>query len=457
MDEVENPYVKVLSRKSKAKLVIAFSSAAKKGRFDYYKLMSGIDASVILVNCPEESYYHFGIPSIGGVEEACQHIKGICDSILESDGEIITFGCSTGGYGALLFGSMLQADKILAFSPTCPEYTQRKVILGALEKHAEQYKQVKSAIFQSESKKFLIYGGVDAQDYASILEFDGVFNADITSVNGASHQIIEPLLHRYGLNDLLELSTVDFNKNGIDLRERNFVEYSTVAVNHRYKKSDATAHELISAARKHEGRIIKDDFYSVFYSVLLLEHYENYPLTKRLVLEALKLGRPVSLLSLDLLVKTLTQFDDEFIFSYCSYGIECANNKDLMSSEERSKMSLAIIRIVQSLGGQRAVDFFEVHKLENDVLINNLSGMAEGSGDVSTRLIFSKLEARKHVGAADILRDTAIAFEKAGDLLTAFTIMGKALEQRPHGPYIRKMLNKYRAALNDKKNRGSLS
>ena len=54
MSDIENPYIKVLSRKSSTKLIIAFSEAAPKGKFNYYKLMNNLDASVLLVNCPEE-------------------------------------------------------------------------------------------------------------------------------------------------------------------------------------------------------------------------------------------------------------------------------------------------------------------------------------------------------------------------------------------------------------------
>ena len=443
MDELENPYVKVLSRKSRVKLVIAFSSAANKGGFNYYKLMKSIDASVILVNCPEESYYHFGLPSLGGVVESCSYLKRICDSILDHDGQVMTFGCSKGGYGALLFGSILKVNKILAFSPTCPEYTPREVVQNNLQKHIAQYEHVKGYIFQSESQKVLIYGGIAPQDYASVLEFGTLLNSNSTVVDGASHQIIQPLLHRYSFNELLDLSIEDFNESSVDLLSVDCVEYYKAAVQYRYRKSETSASDLLFVTRKHKEKIISDNFYSVFFALLLQERYRENPLVKQIAIEALGLTRPVSLLSLRLLSSSLSQHTESFVLKYCSHALGCANDKGLISPEDREKMIDAIIYIARSLVDKTAVEgFFKVVRnvTGRQVSINKLAG-------ITSKNVFSNINLVENMEVADVLRETAFAFKAVGDVSTALLIMEKALEQRPDGPVIRKTLEQYRKEL----------
>ncbi len=46
--------------------------------------------------------------------------------------------------------------------------------------------------------------------------------------------------------------------------------------------------------------------------------------------------------------------------------------------------------------------------------------------------------------SADILRDVALAFEAEGDIITAFSVMKKALELRPNGPFIKRKIEEYK-------------
>ena len=64
-------------------------------------------------------------------------------------------------------------------------------------------------------------------------------------------------------------------------------------------------------------------------------------------------------------------------------------------------------------------------------------------GDLRKKLVFS-------FESPDILRETALAFEKIGDVGTALTIMQKALELRPKGPVLQKKVAEYREFLQKK-------
>ncbi|MCC4288864.1 class I SAM-dependent methyltransferase [Vreelandella aquamarina] len=55
-------------------------------------------------------------------------------------------------------------------------------------------------------------------------------------------------------------------------------------------------------------------------------------------------------------------------------------------------------------------------------------------------------------GNADILREVALAFERSGDIQTAFKVMEQAHFLRPQGPVIKQKLEEYRALLSEKLN-----
>ena len=372
-------------------------------------------------------------------------MKELCDSILNVGGEVITFGCSMAGYGALLFGSILKVDKILALSPTCPKYTQRNAVLNELSIHIERYEELRNVLTASECKKILIYGGVAPQDYASALEFDVLLNSKSTLVNGASHQIIEPLLHKYGLKEILDFSDVRFNSTSINLSDLECIDYYKAAVNYRYCESDVTAHDLLSVARDNIEKIVLDDFCCVFYADLLLKNFRDHPLIKRLVLDGLRLSRPVSLLSLRLLKNSLSQHDEEFVYKYCSRGVEFARNKNLTSSEDCMKMIALISEIIRSLSNTSlTAEFLKVHSIENNGLVNERVVIVNQTGKFNSKDVFSKVMLESNMEIADVLREIAFAFKEVGDLTTACVLLEKALEQRPSGPVIRKALERYR-------------
>ena len=59
------------------------------------------------------------------------------------------------------------------------------------------------------------------------------------------------------------------------------------------------------------------------------------------------------------------------------------------------------------------------------------------------------LQSKFNVHPADILRDTALLFEKTGDIETALSLMEQALIQRPGGPFIKEKVELYRKSLED--------
>jgi hypothetical protein len=70
----------------------------------------------LLVRDLENAWYHCGVPGLGThVDEMTATLRSLICSIRPS--RLITIGQSMGGYGAIMFGMLLNADRIVAFGP----------------------------------------------------------------------------------------------------------------------------------------------------------------------------------------------------------------------------------------------------------------------------------------------------------------------------------------------------
>jgi hypothetical protein len=103
-------------------VIIAFGSLAHDPRksamgipaFEFFKQLQGMAVDKVFVRDPARSFYHRPIEGLGAtipeMEETLRGFTGAAE-------RVIVVGASAGGYAALLFGTLLRADSILAFSP----------------------------------------------------------------------------------------------------------------------------------------------------------------------------------------------------------------------------------------------------------------------------------------------------------------------------------------------------
>ena len=86
------------------------------GRTKKLEAAAGTPLNRILVRDPGNAWYHRGVPGLGAhVDEVVGSLRGLIRSIRPSS--VATVGQSMGGYAALLFGTLLGADRIVAFGP----------------------------------------------------------------------------------------------------------------------------------------------------------------------------------------------------------------------------------------------------------------------------------------------------------------------------------------------------
>lgn len=105
-------------------LVISFSFAhwGKPSTFDFFGRLQKFKNvfhepfNCIYVQDPKSRWYHYGVEGLGeNVDEVALSLKREIERLQPS--HIVTVGQSMGAYAALVFGALLNVDKVIAFAP----------------------------------------------------------------------------------------------------------------------------------------------------------------------------------------------------------------------------------------------------------------------------------------------------------------------------------------------------
>lgn len=120
MKAIKNDYFELFEvENSKTLLVICSSADRRKGQFSFYKKSKLLGTNVLYLNTPNSNWYRNGIP---GIEEPgidnLSAFKNFLNKIKEelNIDHVYFMGISMGAYGAILLGTLNNAEKILAFS-----------------------------------------------------------------------------------------------------------------------------------------------------------------------------------------------------------------------------------------------------------------------------------------------------------------------------------------------------
>ncbi len=85
--------------------------------FEFLKLISDLPVQKMFVRDVYKSWYHAGLKGLAAnIDEGADVLRGL----IEESGakRVLTIGNSMGGYAAILYGALLEADEVLAFAPT---------------------------------------------------------------------------------------------------------------------------------------------------------------------------------------------------------------------------------------------------------------------------------------------------------------------------------------------------
>lgn len=413
----DSEYIKILKSDNPKQLVIAFSAAADKGRFNYYRQFSHRNESVILLNAPDEYYYHFGVPGLGNnLEDTVECIKQAIAQIMDDDAYITTIGCSMGGYGALLYGAMLGVDKVVGFSPSCPKFTVREEIAKNRPLHVEQYNRVKSKIFEFQGEKQLIYGDLSPQDHASFFEFQYLHNTSSLMIENMPHQVVEPLIHIYGLDALLYADDLTYLESGFDISDMKRFPYAEAFSKILYAPN-FRRHDMEVLANQYAEKILESNCYISLFAFHLVRSGSETAEAGRFFDAAFDAERPVNLFALRLMRNNLHRFDEQLVCDYCLRAIDYLSDKCHTAEPHRVQIRKAlgdIVSIMVDQGRLKALQlcYEKFHGIVPVALLN----------EIKKYNFFIKLGEKYHVDIAMLAKEFGQGLEMVSNAGPAFAM-----------------------------------
>ena len=194
-----------LPRAGSETLVIFFSGTGKRnGKFDFWKVGNSLEDNVLFVSDGRNLWYQEGVGGLGNtIEKAVVNIRRWCRALGVK--QIVTVGASMGGYGAVLYGSLLKA-KVLALSfdsilrlPTSPSAKHMPADARAL--HPDLV-----PIVENSGARVHIYAGeMYTMDIVGALRMAGLPSVTITTLRGVDHSSARFLENKIGLKVLIGL------------------------------------------------------------------------------------------------------------------------------------------------------------------------------------------------------------------------------------------------------------
>ena len=188
--------IKLLSykynKKNEKKLIIAFTSRGSM-QFQHTNLLKDCKSDVLYIRDIQDAWYNKGLKFITtDIDSTVLFLK----NFIKDYDKVLTLGGSAGGYAALLFGSLLNADTILAFSPQTiipreKPFPDEDLLLGVDKKYFDL-----RPIINSECKINIFYSSGYKSDTNAALRLKDFPNIRLHPYDfGNEHNIISPLVH----------------------------------------------------------------------------------------------------------------------------------------------------------------------------------------------------------------------------------------------------------------------
>jgi len=195
-----NNHILFEENKESTELVVYFSSASSNKSFEGYNLMSQYEQNKLFIRDPYRTWYHGS--KDGALKTVEDHISCIKSYIENFDTHKITFiGASMGGYAALLFGSIFNVGKIIAFSP--------QIILNSkvpFTPNVEvQYDDISSVIKANNSSNIDIwFGEEEPVDFYQIYHIMSEKKINFFPVKDSAHNVLFFFKTKFVLHDLYD-------------------------------------------------------------------------------------------------------------------------------------------------------------------------------------------------------------------------------------------------------------
>lgn len=214
-----------------APLLFAFGGIAGKMAafppFEFFRLTHHLQVNKAYIRDLNRSWYHAGLAGITqDMEGTVDYLKGI---VQESETDrLVVFGSSMGGYAALLFGALLNAEATHSFSPHTVLTDKRNVrnreeLKSVHEKYSTRYFDLNDFLSPTEASGdiHIYYDRTNRKDRKHISHLDDDLNLRLYPFPGGGHNLVKYLKAAGELKKIVEASLDDVPYNpSTDIRLR---------------------------------------------------------------------------------------------------------------------------------------------------------------------------------------------------------------------------------------------
>lgn len=216
-------------------LFIVFSAiGTQKNKFSFFKSFSEVLCHKIFVNTANNDWYQNGNPDFNSPTKLLRHLKLEIARLKPS--RVIAFGTSMGGYGALLYGSLLKCTEIIVFSSEtilCLDASRSKKYNVQINHKIPDIKQ--SIQNAKKTKIYLIVGESDIVDLYCAAHIKNLSNVKITSLRRIGHETPRYIHDNISFSKYIELI---FNNYQLDFfPNKGSILNHTNAINALFKAS----------------------------------------------------------------------------------------------------------------------------------------------------------------------------------------------------------------------------
>jgi hypothetical protein len=201
-------------------LLIAFSGLddfrKDNGKFDYFSFTRQNDFDVVLVRDINCTWYQMPLP---GRPDSRSLLIEYLTHVAQNYDRVITMGGSMGGFAAIMFGRLLDADLALPFAPQTCIYSEPGKIVGdeRFKPRFERieamgmpllYADLRDISYSSRLKTIAYVPEDDSYDIAHIGRLEGQPDVNVVLIPRVGHGLVNPIFRSGGLHEMIKHAAV---------------------------------------------------------------------------------------------------------------------------------------------------------------------------------------------------------------------------------------------------------
>jgi len=166
-------------------------------QFEFVKSLGTLPVNRIFVKDTAQAWYQKGIPGKPSVEQLAEYLKEITKGTTT-----LTIGNSMGGFAALLFGTLINANHIIAFAPQTfisqklrakhndTRWSKELSLLHNQKGPESRYYDLKSVLNSHSSNIEIVYGALDKLDTLHAARMESIKGIKVAAEPKGRHNAI---------------------------------------------------------------------------------------------------------------------------------------------------------------------------------------------------------------------------------------------------------------------------